>query len=314
LYINDNEFTGPIPQSIGNLKKLEDCWLQNNQFSGEIPSEFGNIIGLRRLYAGNNKLTGIIPSSFGNLKKLYVLLLDHNNLSGSLPSEMTDMVGLKYFEIDHNQLTALGDLSSIPQLSDCKVNNNLLDFKAIDDAHLDWTGYYFVYSPQNLRLPVIRTNDGSNEHLKVDYTYTGVNYQWYKNDTLLTDKTTDSLVFPVSDTGTYLCKVTYDSLPDLVLVSDTVVLPSPLGIVHSGIENIKVYPNPTQDILNIRTGQELKGIYRLEILSLSGRSMLMQSVRGGETVQLRLSNLSKGIYFVRISNANASFVRKIVRK
>ena len=314
LYIDHNEFSGTIPRSIGKLKNLQDCWLQNNQFSGEIPSEFGNITGLRRLYADNNKLTGTIPSSFGNLKKLYVLLLDHNNLSGSLPSEITDIIGLKYFEINDNHFTALGDLSPLPNLRSCYVYNNQLDFKAIEDAHLDWTGYYFRYGPQNLTLPVIRSNDGSKEHLKVDYSYTGANYQWYKNDTLLADKTTDSLVFPVSDTGTYLCKVTCNSLPDLILVSDTVVLPSPLGIVNSGIKNIQIYPNPTKDILNISTGQILKGIYRIEIMDMNGRNMLIHSVRSGETVQLKLTDLSKGIYFVRISNATSSYVRKIVRE
>ncbi len=314
LYINNNTFTGPIPKSIGNLLSLKDLWLYHNQFSGNIPPELGNITGLQRLYAHHNQLTGTIPSSFGNLKKLYVLLLDYNNLSGSLPSEMTDMAGLKYFEINNNKLTTLGDLSLLPNLRSCYVYNNQLDFKAIEDTHLDWTGYNFKYSPQNLTLPVIRSNDGSNEHLRVDYSYTGVNYQWYKNDTLLADKTTDSLVFPVSDTGTYLCKVTCDSLPDLVLVSDTVVLPSPLGIINSGMNNILFYPNPTKGILNIRTGQQLKGIYRLEVLNLTGRSLIIQSVRGEETVQINLSDLSKGIYFIRISNATSSAVKKIIRE
>ena len=314
LYLDHNAFSGPVPTEIGQLKKLRDIWLQSNQLSGNIPSELGNLTELGRFYADYNQLTGTIPASFGKLTKLYVLLLDHNQLSGSLPPEMSDMTALEYFEINDNELTGLCDLSSLPQLRSCYVFNNKLDFEALDNAHIDWAGnsYYYRYRPQNLVLPVNKANDGTNYSLQVNYSYSGVEYQWYKNNTAIDGETETILTFPVSDTGTYLCKVTYDSLPDLTLVSDTVILPSPVGIITPELETTQIYPNPAKGFLMIRTGQNLPGIYTVEIFNLLGRRMLQQRIKGGETLRLDLSGFQKGIYFTRIRNENTSFVRKIV--
>ena len=45
-----NNLTGSIPPSLGNLTSLQELKLQKNAFSGSIPSSLGNLKALRFLY------------------------------------------------------------------------------------------------------------------------------------------------------------------------------------------------------------------------------------------------------------------------
>lgn len=47
--LNNNSFSGPIPNSIGNLSKLRRLDLTNNQLSGSLPVSSGNLSGLDML-------------------------------------------------------------------------------------------------------------------------------------------------------------------------------------------------------------------------------------------------------------------------
>ena len=75
-------------------------------------------------------------------------------------------------------------------------------------------------------------------------------------------------------------------------------------------ENISIYPNPAHDHIHINLGGE--GFTRLEILDISGRIRLAQSV-GVDARELDIyPNLSAGIYFVRIFKGNESSVYKLI--
>ena len=67
-----NKLTGPIPESLGNLQKLEELNLYSNQLTGPIPESLGKLQTLERLYLDSNQLTGPIPESLGNLQSLRV--------------------------------------------------------------------------------------------------------------------------------------------------------------------------------------------------------------------------------------------------
>ncbi|MBA0639851.1 hypothetical protein Goshw_004450 [Gossypium schwendimanii] len=44
-----NNFNGPIPKELGNLKKLYLLSLGNNNLSGTLPPELGNLVELGEL-------------------------------------------------------------------------------------------------------------------------------------------------------------------------------------------------------------------------------------------------------------------------
>ncbi|XP_039169341.1 probable LRR receptor-like serine/threonine-protein kinase At3g47570 [Eucalyptus grandis] len=95
LAINDNNFGGTVPESIGNLSsQLNLIWIENNRLSGNIPSSIGNLRGLERLNMGNNEFTGSIPNTIGNLIKLKKLVVEMSKLTGNIPSTIGNLTEL----------------------------------------------------------------------------------------------------------------------------------------------------------------------------------------------------------------------------
>ena len=82
LYLGGNDLTGPIPDELGSLLKLESLDLGGNDLTGPVPSWLGNLVQLRFLFLGGNPLTGPIPDELGSLLKLESLDLGGNDLTG----------------------------------------------------------------------------------------------------------------------------------------------------------------------------------------------------------------------------------------
>jgi hypothetical protein len=70
LLLNDNQLTGAIPSTLGNLAGLQILMLENNLLSAPIPALLGSMTSLDILRLHNNALTGEIPSSIVNLVQL----------------------------------------------------------------------------------------------------------------------------------------------------------------------------------------------------------------------------------------------------
>ncbi|MDR2414183.1 MAG: hypothetical protein LBD64_04270 [Odoribacteraceae bacterium] len=134
IFLQGNDFQGTIPESIGNLKKLEALYinratktpykgligsipaslgtietlryirLENNQLSGEIPETFSGLKKLHTIYLSNNELTGSLPGFFVSLPDLTNLLLENNGLSGSLPVDFRDFTGIQQLNLYNNNL------------------------------------------------------------------------------------------------------------------------------------------------------------------------------------------------------------------
>ncbi|KAI3874920.1 hypothetical protein MKW98_019493 [Papaver atlanticum] len=103
--------TGPLPPSIGELKKLTNLILVGCSFSGPIPSEIGSLPQLVFLSLNSNSFNGNIPPTIGGLSSLYWLDLADNQLSGSIPVSNENTTGLdmlthtKHFHFGKNQLS-----------------------------------------------------------------------------------------------------------------------------------------------------------------------------------------------------------------
>ena len=80
LNLYENQLTGPIPQSIGNLDNLLKLDLHGNELTGPIPQSIGNLVNLTLLSFFSNELTGPVPETIGNLVNLKLLRLAGNQL------------------------------------------------------------------------------------------------------------------------------------------------------------------------------------------------------------------------------------------
>jgi len=83
--LNNNQISGIIPQSIGNLINLQQLWLNDNKISGSIPESIGNLENLIYLFLHNNQLSGSIPWRIVNLRRLTHLSIANNSFTGCIP-------------------------------------------------------------------------------------------------------------------------------------------------------------------------------------------------------------------------------------
>jgi Leucine-rich repeat (LRR) protein len=126
--LNNNNLTGNLPSSIGNLTALNQLSLANNKLIGTIPAEIGNILPLKILYLFGNQLTGSIPDNFINLVNVENLWLYANQLSGTVPVNIGNLAALKSLNLRDNNLS--GNIpASIGQLTNLEflyLNGNQL--------------------------------------------------------------------------------------------------------------------------------------------------------------------------------------------
>ncbi|KAK2635039.1 hypothetical protein Ddye_029831 [Dipteronia dyeriana] len=130
LYLQDNSFSGPLPENIGvlmpRLQRLYLSWnhlnsripssmcdmldlqvlsLRSNKFSGELPNCWHQSQMLWAIDISNNTLSGHLPISFGYLRSLSVLMLSNNNLDGEIPSSLQNCTGLTSIDLGGNKFS-----------------------------------------------------------------------------------------------------------------------------------------------------------------------------------------------------------------
>ena len=86
LNLEENQLSGVIPSSLGDLTNLTRLNLNKNGLSGEIPATLGNLSNLTFLGLGVNEFTGLIPLQLQNLTSLEYLYLWDNNLISPIPT------------------------------------------------------------------------------------------------------------------------------------------------------------------------------------------------------------------------------------
>ncbi|KAG2623503.1 leucine-rich repeat receptor protein kinase HPCA1-like isoform X1 [Panicum virgatum] len=102
-----NQLSGPIPSQIfSSHMKLIHLLLDNNNFSGSIPPTLGLLSTLEVLRFDNNpQLSGTVPSNINNLTKLAELHLENSKLTGPLP-DLTGMSALSFVDMSNNSFNA----------------------------------------------------------------------------------------------------------------------------------------------------------------------------------------------------------------
>ena len=108
-----NHFEGPIPENIGNLKKLRQLDISTAGISGEIPASICELSNLEVICLGNataevsNYLTGKLPADIGKLKNLSGFDVSNNNIEGTIPAGFAELSQLSSLFLYGNRLQGL---------------------------------------------------------------------------------------------------------------------------------------------------------------------------------------------------------------
>lgn len=113
-----------------------------------------------------------------------------------------------------------------------------------------------------------------------------------------------------------------DSFPDLVIgnlrgglnfVGTVRDITSILQRTKQTALNIKIYPNPAKDFINIELAPNSKNL-QIEIFNTMGQSVYAMHTMANHSVQIPVSGFAKGIYFIKlVSKSGENGVKKFVK-
>ena len=95
----------------------------------------------------------------------------------------------------------------------------------------------------------------------------------------------------------------------------TLVYTTTTGIEeNSGIENIKVFPNPATDIINLNYELTTPSKSTISIKNILGQNIYKENIEVSTNIekQINTSNINKGIYFIEVDTEKGSFRKKII--
>ncbi|XP_054814176.1 leucine-rich repeat receptor-like serine/threonine-protein kinase SKM1 [Prosopis cineraria] len=99
VILENNNFNGILPTSMGSLLWLQMLYLRNNNVLRNFPTILKDKANLISLDLGDNQFSGVIPSWVGqSLSNLKVLVLRSNKFFSSIPSEICAMSSLQILD------------------------------------------------------------------------------------------------------------------------------------------------------------------------------------------------------------------------
>ena len=108
-------------------------------------------------------------------------------------------------------------------------------------------------------------------------------------------------------TGTYELSVE-DGDGDMVTA--TIDILTGIDEPVTGDRSLKIYPNPTNNLLSIET--EYSDHYSIDIILLNGQEVFKGEMEGN-FYQIDLSSFQKGVYFITLRSRNIVSTRKIIK-
>ncbi|KAB2039643.1 hypothetical protein ES319_D02G025300v1 [Gossypium barbadense] len=133
LYLTN--FSGKLPESIGNLKFLTNLDLYDCNFFGPIPSSIANLSHLVNLDLRSNKLSGSIHSSLFTLPSLKILYLGDNQLVGKIdefPNTSSSLIQELYIGDNYLTGTIPKSILQLPRLEGLYIGGNSFNSMKLD--------------------------------------------------------------------------------------------------------------------------------------------------------------------------------------
>ncbi|WP_271784975.1 T9SS type A sorting domain-containing protein [Aquimarina algiphila] len=130
---------------------------------------------------------------------------------------------------------------------------------------------------------------------------TGATYQWINCETNQPISGETSISFTATENGSYAVDITLNGCTNRssCILVDSIVLQQ-----EDTISNFKLYPNPTDGIINVTIP-----VQKISIFNYYGRKVFEAS-----TSTFDISSLGSGIYFMEVETGNGRTTRKIVRQ
>lgn len=186
-----------------------------------------------------------------------------------------------------------------------KFNDLISDIKGIDDKLFNVT--FLLYTSHRLAL-----RNKTVENYVLDSLYIYDNLLFIYNDSL-NDGLSSSNAKAFLDMASYIEELTYWVEP-LVLQGGKPSFNKD-SIQENKLSKILIYPNPTQDDINILSmGKGDESFDRIEVVNTLGQVILVEKTSETQEYSINMSDFNTGAYIIRVFNAGLPIHQQIIIK
>ncbi len=320
LDLDRNDWTASIfPTWIDDVPKLHRFSCEYCNLYGELPNDldFSNLEEYYGMFISGNKLSGDISLLFNNGdygKKMY-LVARNNEFSGKVPIDK--IKSFFSFQVNDNQYSSLSKLSKDALIGSCDISGNNLNFEALEPIrNLIEADSVFTYNKQNdlLTKDTIIISTATVIKIEAGDNHPNTKYKWMKNNGVLSENSSE-LSIDIQDnssSGTYMCVLTNDIFPLLKIRRNSVVVKVDIstGTKQSDIDELVVFPNPTNGILNLK-GLDRTVSNQYTISSINGNIVKFGALKSSDN--LDVGGLDSGIYILSIGDTIKQRKIKIIK-
>lgn len=277
------------PQTIWDPEQYFNIWVC--QFSSSQSAELGGVLGYAQ-FPSNSELGGL--NIDGGDADTDGVIIDYRCFGSS------DYVTGTYFSGYDKGRTATHEIGHCFGLrhiwgdnSSCTINTTDSYKDYCPDTPAASTENYDCLSVYN-SCPTATGNDMTE------------NYMDYTNDECMN-------VFTLNQKARMLAVL--QNSPRRSTLGSSLACQAVLGTsTFSILETVSIYPNPTSDVLNIAIGNTVNLPEAYSVYNNLGQVMAQKTISSASDLSINTSNLSSGIYFIRIEKENAVKTLKFVKK
>ena len=107
-------------------------------------------------------------------------------------------------------------------------------------------------------------------------------------------------------------EIYFDFNAPVITNTFTTTFTAPLSINDYGSNGFALYPNPTKDTVVIRLNNSVTESLTVSVIDIQGKVVLSQLFNSQIETTLNLSQLTSGMYFVKIGNERSQLVEKLI--
>ena len=175
------------------------------------------------------------------------------------------------------------------------------------DDKLDWTTMQLESLSHTGRVEIIDETD-------VSFIFNNINLPDSTNDEpnshgFIAFKIKPKAEVQVGDVVSGVADIFFDFNPPITTNIVNTQFVEPLSVGEEEFQNVKLYPNPATDQLQITSNQ---GIETLTVLDINGRILNSINISASD-YSLDISSLSKGVYFLEIKSGESKSVKKFIK-
>jgi len=174
------------------------------------------------------------------------------------------------------------------------------------DADLDIESFKTVYSSHDVKVQIStgRVVTFTFDHINLEYTPVGVYNAFAQGMVAFTINAKTSSVKEgtklASNSGIY-----FDYNAPVFTNTPVNNYLKSLSVNEAALkqmEQMSIYPNPTGNTLNIKFPESLGSVQHIEVLNMQGQLVLEKDLTGNDMLQLDVTNLISGIYYLRVTS------------